>query len=83
MGNNWIINIIDKIGFSCYDVVDVREIVDIGNTYNVVTDQGDMWLEKDYCVVKYGKANNIISIEYNTEHINILIENLWDMDNVA
>lgn len=83
--NEWIINVIDKIGFSCYDVVDVREITSIGDSYNVVTDQGDMWLEKDYCTIKKNAVGDIISIEYNTEYINVLIESLWriDIDNVA
>ena len=68
MKDKWIINIIDKIGFSCYDVVDIREVIDLGDTYNIITTEGDMFLEKDYC--------NITSevIEYNTDDINVYLE---------
>lgn len=39
----------DGKGFDYYDVVDIHEIVIIGDTYNLVTDIGDMWIERDCC----------------------------------
>lgn len=77
MGNKWIINIMDKIGFSCYDVVDILEIVDLGDSFNLITGRGDMWLEKDYCNIR----GNII--EYSTDYINIYIERIDDGESVS
>ena len=75
MGNRWIINIMDKVGFSCYDVMDIMEIVDVGDTFNLVTGRGDMWLEKDYCFVREDDGK-IMSIEYSTEYINVYVERI-------
>ena len=81
--DEWIINIMDKIGFSCYDVIDA-EIIDLEDTFNLITSNGDIWLEKDYCYIKYTKGI-IQSIEYNTESISILIERIDEgfIDKVA
>lgn len=68
MKGKWIINIIDKVGFSCYDVTDLIEVVDLGDTYNIITGDGDMFLEKDYCNI----TDTVI--EYNTEYINVYLE---------
>lgn len=81
MGNKWIINIMDKIGFSCYDVVDILEIVDLGDSFNLITGRGDMWLEKDYCNIR---GNGIIeSIEYSTDYINIYVERINDGESIS
>lgn len=77
MGNNYIVNVMDKIGFSCYDVVDVQEIVDLGSTFNVITGRGDMFIDKEYCVVRRVGAQ-IESIEYDGEGVNVYIERLPD-----
>lgn len=77
MNGKWMVNIIDKIGFSCYDVTNVLEIVDLGNTYNIITDEGDMFLQKDYCTIE----ENII--EYNTEHINVYLARITDPSGVV
>lgn len=47
----WTINLADGKGFSYCDILQIDEMVEIGSTYNLVTDMGDMWLEKDRCVV--------------------------------
>lgn len=78
MGNRWIINIMDKIGFSCYDVVDILEVVDLGDSFNLITGRGDMWLEKDYCNIR---GNGII--EYSTDYINIYMERIDDGESVS
>jgi hypothetical protein len=70
MKDKWIINIIDKIGFSCYDVVEVFEVVDLGDTYNIITAEGDIFLEKDYCYISGGV------VQYNTEFINVYMEKI-------
>lgn len=78
MGNRWIVNIMDKIGFSCYDVVDILEIVDLGDSFNLITCRGDMWLEKDYCNIR---DNGII--EYSTDYINIYMERIDDGESIS
>lgn len=70
----YFINIIDKVGFSCFDIVDVLEVVDIGNQFNIVTGMGDMWIEKDYCNISYTSTGSVDTIQYNTDYINVFIE---------
>jgi hypothetical protein len=77
--DEWIINIIDKIGFSCYDVIDIQEVVDLGDTYDLITGRGDIFLEKDYCIVNKKIINEysyISTIEYNTDYLNVYMERL-------
>lgn len=45
----WTINLADGCGFTYSDMVRIDEIVEIGDTYNLVTDMGDMWMEKNKC----------------------------------
>lgn len=78
MGNRWIVNIMDKIGFSCYDIVDILEVVDLGDSFNLITGRGDMWLEKDYCNIR---DNGII--EYSTDYINIYMERIDDGESIS
>ena len=54
----------DGKGFDYYDVVVIHEIVTIGNTYNLVTDMGDMWIEKDNCYRWYGDNEVLQYLEY-------------------
>lgn len=74
MDNKYIINIIDNIGLNYYDVIDILEIIDLGDTYNIITNNGDLFLYKDYLNIIYNNYNNIESIEYKTDHmaLNIL-----------
>lgn len=76
MGNKWIINVADKIGFCSYDILDILEVVDIGEAYNLITGAGDMWLEKEHCVINYDSMGNIENIEYDSEAINVWIEKM-------
>lgn len=68
------INVIDKVGFSCYDVIDILEVVDIGDQFNIITGTGDIWIEKDYCNITYTPIGNINTIEYNNNYVNVFIE---------
>ena len=43
------INVEGRGGFSYCDIIQVREVLDVGDSYNLVTDMGDMWMEKKYC----------------------------------
>lgn len=74
MDNKYIINIIDNIGLNYYDVINILEIIDLGDTYNIITNNGDLFLYKDYLNIIYNNYNNIESIEYKTDHmaLNIL-----------
>lgn len=75
----WSINVVDKVGFSCYDIIDVREIIDMGDSYNIITTTGDMFIEKEYCNID--EINNIITkIEYTAADVEIYIERLDILD---
>ena len=77
MNSTWIVNVMDKVGFSCYDVIDVLELIDLGDTYNLITGGGDIFLEKNMCVVNKKVINeysHIISIEYNTDTLSVYME---------
>lgn len=77
--NDWVINIIDKIGFSCFNTIQVLELVDLGDTYDIITDDGDIFLEKDYCYVvmkPLGEFKYLEKIEYSTEHLEVYLERI-------
>lgn len=65
--DKWVISIIDKSGFSYYDTIDMPEIIDLGNTYNIVTNMGDMFLAKDNCTI----GDDII--QYQGKDINVIL----------
>ena len=68
MNGKWLIKIEDKIGFSYYDVIDHLEIVSLGDTYNVITDQGDIFLEKEKCTIR-GCKEMPLELEYVSDNI--------------
>lgn len=75
----WSINVVDKVGFSCYDIIDVREIIDMGDSYNIITTMGDMFIEKEYCnmdEIIVGENIIITKIEYTAADVEIYIERL-------
>lgn len=61
----WTINLADGMGFTYSDMVRIHEVVEIGGSYNLVTDMGDVWLEKDCCFV----AEDYI--EYNSDVLTV------------
>ena len=79
----WSINVVDKVGFSCYDVIDVREIIDMGDSYNIITTTGDMFIEKEYCNIDeiiVGENIIITKIEYTAADVEVYIERLDTLD---
>jgi len=50
----WTMNLADGKGFNYFDMVQIDEIVEVGDNYNLVTDMGDMWLNKDHCYMADG-----------------------------
>lgn len=79
MVEKWMVNIIDKVGFSCYDVWDIHEIVDLGDAYNLITGSGDLFLEKEYCLTTekiISESLCIVTIEYNTDWLNVYMERM-------
>ena len=69
MNNKYIINVIDNIGLNYYDVINILEIIDLGDTYNIINNNEDLFLYKDYLNIIYNNYNDIESIEYKTDHI--------------
>ena len=63
------VHITDKIGFTYYDIINISDVIDLG----IITDMGDMWLDKDNCYIIYNNMGNIESLEYNTPQSNVLI----------
>lgn len=68
MNNRWMVNVTDKVGFSCYDVIDIDNIVDMGDTYNIMAGDTDMYLDKKYCDI----SGDLI--KYRDNHIEIYME---------
>lgn len=68
IGTQVMLTVMDKIGFSCYSTIQVLELVDLGDTYNLITDNGDVFLEKDRCVVTDH------SIEYEGNGLSVWLE---------
>ena len=75
--NNVLLTVMDKIGFSCYSTIQVLELVDLGDTYNLITDNGDLFLEKDRCVVTSS------SIEYEGEGLSVWLEWIEDISHIT
>ena len=74
------ITIIDKVGFSCYSTINIIDIADLGDTYDLITDDGDIFMEKDKCYIYTkagGKNRYATSIEYKSHDIEVYID---DMD---
>ena len=68
MKGKWFISIEDNIGFNYYDVTDYLEIVNHGDYYNVLTHQGDIFLEKEKCTI-WGCEEMPMELEYVSDNI--------------
>ena len=44
---DYIINVVDSKGFSWYSIITIREIIKIGDTYNIITENGDIFISED------------------------------------
>jgi hypothetical protein len=55
-------------GFSCYEVIDIENIIDLGDSYNIVWGDNEMFIDKDGCSIT---DNNII---YKNNDVEIYIE---------
>ena len=44
---DYIINVVDSKGFSWYSTITIREIIKIGDTYNIITENGDIFISED------------------------------------
>lgn len=66
----WMLEIKDG-DFKYHNVVDVVDILDMGDTYNVVTDMcGNMWLPKRYCYLDHNM------IQYRGEGITVSLQDM-------
>lgn len=67
------IALIDKIGFSYYDVVDICEVIDLGDTYNLITTKGDIFVDKDNANITIN--NNVLQcVEYTGNDLSVFID---------
>lgn len=55
-------------GFSCYEVINIENIIDLGDSYNIVWGDNEMFIDKDGCSIT---DNNII---YKNNDVEIYIE---------
>lgn len=44
---DYIINVVDSKGFSWYSTITIREIIKLGDTYNIITENGDIFISED------------------------------------
>ena len=68
MSKGYIIIITTK-GYSSYNVIDVDNIIDNGDSYNILGDNYDIYMDKKYCDVDYGT----MSVRYNDGNLKVLI----------
>lgn len=66
----WTLTIVNKTGFSCYTIIDIDEIMDMGDSYNVVANGMEIWMDKEHCVVKPE------CIHYNSPTLEVYLESL-------
>lgn len=38
-------------GFTCYEVLDIDEVVELEDSYNIIAGNTEMFLNKDHCVI--------------------------------
>lgn len=55
-------------GFSCYEVINIENIIDLGDSYNIVWGDNEMFIDKDGCSIT---DNNII---YKNNDVEVYIE---------
>jgi len=67
------ITIMDKVGFSYYDMIEIYEVIDLGTTYNLITNTGDIFMEKDFSVIELD-SDILIRAEYARDSISVYIE---------
>lgn len=67
------ITIMDKVGFSYYDMIEIYEVVDLGTTYNLITNTGDIFMEKDFSVIELD-SDILVRGEYARDSISVYIE---------
>lgn len=65
INKEYMLHMNNNVGFSQYDIIFIREVVDLGDTYNLITSTGDIFLDKDYCNI----SEDIITYEDNTLEI--------------
>ena len=71
------LHLTDGKGFNYYDVVVIYEIVEIGDTLNVITDLGDMWMEIDSCY-RYWEDDILRLLEYHGSWFIVRFELIYD-----
>lgn len=77
MGNNiYSLFCTDENGFSYYDTMRVADMVELADVWNLVTDMGDMWMEKDRTVVERTPDGEIVKITYGGEWLQVVIEKI-------
>lgn len=47
------INIVTAKGFCYYDIINMEDVVDLGDSYNIMTTTGDIFIDKDCCNIEY------------------------------
>lgn len=63
------IYITDNNGFSYYDTILIMEIIKLGDTYNIITNNGDIFISEDHS--KFINPNTII---YKNNNVSMYIE---------
>lgn len=68
MNKGYVIIITTK-GYSSYNVIDIDNIIDNGESYNILGDNYDIYMDKKYCDIDY----STMSVRYNDGELKVLI----------
>lgn len=65
----WLLSITDNNGFYNYNTVEIEDIIDMGDSYNIMlTNNNELFLDKQHCSVTDKK------IYYNNKNLEVLLE---------
>lgn len=70
------IHLTDGSGFNYYDVVVIHEIVVVSDSYNVITDMGDMWLEINSSYRRCDEDGVLQYLEYRGNKFTVYVERI-------
>ena len=77
MGNNiYSLFCTDENGFSYYDTMRVADMVELADVWDLVTDMGDMWMEKDRTTVGRSAGGELEMVEYRGEWLRVVVEKI-------
>lgn len=75
----YVISITDNMYLNYFDIIVITNIIDTGNTINIVTEKGDIFIDKKYCTISMDSNNNPQYISGITDNMEIYLEKYCNM----